>query len=194
MKVYLIRHAQSEENILDLKKRTTVSDFNEMLCYSHATPLTRWGRFQAQLLVGRLDDASIERIYTSPFDRAVQTATIIGSELGIAPEVVPDLREVIPQQLNERNTNGSLRKLFVRSCIGMILPGGNGNGEKLNESYQRAQNVWAKLTSSDAKEIAVVSHYGLISLILLVVRRDRNWRIITRDISNGGVSIAVRKM
>ncbi len=192
MKVYLIRHAQSEENILDLKQQVRVSDFNEMLCDSHATPLTKWGRFQAQLTVGRLDGSNIERLYTSPFDRALQTAAIIAREIGIKPLILDDLREVIPQQLSERKSNESLRKLFVRSCIGMVLPG--GSGEKLGSSYQRAQAVWARMTSDQAREIAVVSHYGLISLILVSLRRDRNWRIISRDISNGGISIVERRI
>jgi broad specificity phosphatase PhoE len=192
VKVYLIRHAQSEENILDLKQQVRVADFNEMLCDSHSTPLTKWGRFQAQLTVGRLDGSNIERLYTSPFDRAIQTASIIGRELGIKPLVLDDLREVIPQQLSERKSNESLRKLFVRSCIGMVLPG--GGGEKLGSSYQRAQAVWARITSDQSREIAVVSHYGLISLILVSLRRDRNWRIISRDISNGGISLVERKI
>lgn len=196
MKVYLIRHAQSEENILDPRHRASVSEFNDMICGSHATPLTRWGRFQAQLMVGRLEGAKIERLYTSPFDRALQTATIIGNELGVMPQIVPELREVMPQPLVERNeeTNASLRKLLVRSCIGMVLPGGSKQGEKLNDSYQRAQRVWVQLTSKHAHEIAIVSHYGLISLILFSLRRDRNWRIVSRDLSNGGVTIAVRKI
>jgi len=198
VKVYLIRHAQSEENVLSLRQKTSVSAYNDMICYTHATPLTRWGHFQAQLMVGRLDGARIERIYTSPFDRAVQTATIIGNEVGISPQMVDDLREVVPHQLKETDKDKekdlSLRRLLLRSCVKTILPGGSKDaGEKLNEGYRRAQRVWTQLTSDTSKEIAIVSHYGLISLLLFYLDRNRNWRIITRDLSNSGVSIVVRR-
>ncbi len=191
MKVYIVRHAQSEENVLNLRQRTTVSQFNEMICETHTTPLTRWGRFQAQLTLARLEEAQIERLYTSPFDRALQTAAILGRHLGLEPQVEPELREVLPAQLRDRRTNASLRKMLVRSCIGMIMPG--GEGEKLMESYRRAQRVWGRLTSSDAREIAIVSHYGLISLLFATLDRDRNWRVVSRDLSNGGISVVVSR-
>ncbi len=192
MKVYLIRHAQSEENVLNLRQPTTVSEFNQMVYRSHTTPLTRWGRFQAQLTLGRLDGSLIEKIYTSPFDRAIHTATIIGNQIGIAPQVVTELREIQPRLLDEtKSQEVSLRKLLFRSCVGMILPG--GNGEKLLQSYRRAQRVWADLTSDIAQEIAIVSHYGLISLMLASLDRDWDWRIVCRDLSTGGVSVIVRK-
>lgn len=193
VKVYLIRHAQSEENVLSLNQKTAVNEFNEMICGTPTTPLTRWGEFQAQLMVGRLVKSNIERIYSSPFDRAIQTATIIGQELGLTPHLVDDLREILPRQLNDTRKTLSLRKLLVRSYMGLLLPGGDDDTEKLGESYRRAQRVWQQITRDDAREVAVVSHYGLISMLFIALDRNRNWRIISRDLSNGGVSVVVRK-
>ncbi len=193
VKIYLIRHAQSEENVLNLRQRTAVQEFNQMLCCTHSTPLTRLGRFQAKLTTGRLEQSSIERIYTSPFDRAIQTAKIIGREIGIIPQVVNDLREVQPQLLKERKRDASLRKHLFRSCVGMVLPGGDGTGEKLSSSYHRAKSVWSQLTADSAQEIAIVSHYGLISLMIAFLDRDSRWKVVNRDLSNGGITTVVRR-
>jgi broad specificity phosphatase PhoE len=194
VKVYLIRHAQSEENVLSLRQKTTIKDFNDMLNDSPKTPLTRWGRFQAQIMAGQFDGAHLQKIYTSPFDRAVQTAKTIGREFGLTPEIVHDLREVLPRQLHDLqhgNTQQSLGRLLFRSYIEMALP--VGPGETLPACLWRARRVWNQLTRGSDQEIVIVSHYGLISLILLNLRYNHTWRIVSRDVSNGGVSIITKK-
>jgi broad specificity phosphatase PhoE len=69
----------------------------------------------------------------------------------------------------------------------MLAPG--SNGETLLAGYRRARVAWAHITAAPAREIAAVSHYGLISLILLSLRDDSRWRICARDLGNGGVTI-----
>lgn len=191
MKVYLIRHAQSEENVLDLKAYTTISDFNELLRRSYATPLTRLGEAQAQSVVRKLSGIHITQLYTSPFARTLATATAIGDAFGLLPEPVDDLREVLPPPMHPDRRAGSLRRLFVQSYLEMFWPW--GEGESWLVSYRRAQSVWARLTTQTVGDIALVSHRGLISLILFSLRRSREWRIMTQDISNGGVSLVVRR-
>ncbi len=194
MKVYLIRHTQSEENILSLTQKTTIRDFNAMLSESPHTPLTRWGKFQAQVMAGQLEGTHIEKIYSSPYDRALETATIIGNEFHLTPHIVYDLREVLPQQLNalrKKKNRATLGKLLIHSYARMALPG--GAGEKLPASLWRARRVWKRLTHGPAREIAIVSHYGLISLILLHIRSTREWRIVSRNLANGGMSVIVKR-
>lgn len=191
MKIYLIRHAQSEENVLDLRVVTTASAFNDLVRRSHAAPLTRLGEVQARLVVKRLAGARIERLYSSPFARTLATAEVIGQAHGLTPQLVDDLREVLPRPVDESRRAASLRRLFVQSYLEMFWPW--GGGETWAVSYQRAKAVWIQLTSEPAAEIAIVSHRGLISLMLLCLRRDRRWRIVTSDLSNGGVSVVVRQ-
>lgn len=191
MKVYLIRHAQSEENVLPFRDRTTVAEFNAVLRRSHASPLTEQGQLQAQAVIAKLADAHVERLYTSPFARALSTATVLGDALGLPPEVIDDLREVMPRPLNELRRNRSLGHLFIRGYLEMFLPW--GDGETWRVAYRRARHVWTQITNTPANEIAAVSHTTLISLILLSLRRDQEWRVVTRDRSNGGVSVVVRR-
>lgn len=191
MKVYLIRHAQSEENVLNLRTVTTATEFNELLSRSYATPLTRLGEVQAQRVVEKLAGARIERLYTSPFARTLSTAAAVGEALSLTPQLVEDLREILPRPVNEQRRSASLGRLFIQSYLEMVWPW--GDGETWLVGYRRAKLVWERITSEPAEEIAVVSHRGLISLILVAVGRDRQWRTLTSDLSNGGVSIVVRR-
>lgn len=66
MKFYFVRHGESETNVHGIFSNRG---------YQH--PLTKKGIQQAQELVRQLAGASINRIYTSPIMRAVQTAEIL---------------------------------------------------------------------------------------------------------------------
>ena len=56
-------------------------------------PLTEKGRHQAHDLADRLCGAGIARIYTSPLQRAVQTAEILAQTLEVEVEITDALRE-----------------------------------------------------------------------------------------------------
>lgn len=192
MKIYLVRHAQSEENALPLRGHTTPAEFNAVLQRSHVSPLTAQGQLQASAVVGKLAGAPIERLYTSPFARALATANVVGNTLGLTPEVIEDLREVLPRPIGEHRRSHSLGRLFIHGYLEMLLPW--GDGETWRVAYHRAQRVWAQLASTPATEIVAVSHSALISLILFSLRRSPQWQITIRDISNGGVSIVEKRI
>ena len=82
MKIYFVRHGESEANVLRvISNRGWVH------------PLTDKGRQQARDLADRLQTAGIARIYTSPLQRAVQTAEILAQALGVEFEITDALRE-----------------------------------------------------------------------------------------------------
>lgn len=84
--VYLVRHGQSEWNLLRLTQGQT-----------HHPRLTDLGRAQAaaaaELLVGDLSAQAPVRLLTSDLARATETAAIIGARLGVEPESDVRLRE-----------------------------------------------------------------------------------------------------
>ena len=82
MKLYFVRHGESEANVLRV-----ISDRG----WVH--PLTEKGRQQARDLGDKLQTAGIAKIYTSPLQRAVQTAEILAQTLGIEFEITGALRE-----------------------------------------------------------------------------------------------------
>ena len=82
MRLYFTRHGESEANILrEISNRG----------YRHG--LTERGRSQASDLAGKMRQAGAVRIYTSPLQRAVETAQILSMTLGIPYELTDALRE-----------------------------------------------------------------------------------------------------
>ena len=82
MKLYFVRHGESEANVLRvISNRGWVH------------PLTDKGRQQARDLAEKLREAGIVKIHTSPLQRAVQTAKILAQTLGCEVEITGALRE-----------------------------------------------------------------------------------------------------
>src|SRR5262249_7622868 len=120
MQVYLIRHAQSEDNAQGLRKRMSRSDFNALLTRASSAALTPLGTMQAQQLAQRLADVGIAHVHTSPHVRALATATIVGRALDLTPTVHPELGELMPPPLlTPKSGQASLRWLFVRAYLRM---------------------------------------------------------------------------
>lgn len=80
--IYLVRHGQ------------TVWNEEGKLCGSSDVPLSEKGNQQAQKLAERLKNVKISAIYSSPLERAKQTAQAIASFHQIPVYFEPDLREI----------------------------------------------------------------------------------------------------
>ncbi len=79
MQLYLMRHGQSQNNAGDAS--------------AHNVPLTSLGLEQSRRAAEVLADQRFDTIYCSPLKRALQTAAILHSRLGIAPYVHPSFSE-----------------------------------------------------------------------------------------------------
>ncbi len=82
MKIYFIRHGESEANVLKIISNRDLP---------HG--LTEKGRQQAQALTRTLQGVGITAIYSSPIPRAQQTAQILGQRLGLPVQSSAALRE-----------------------------------------------------------------------------------------------------
>jgi broad specificity phosphatase PhoE len=82
MRLYFVRHGQSEANVLKVIS-------NRGLIH----PLTDLGRQQAAQLAQSLAPIPIAKIYTSPLLRAIETAEIVSAVLGLPFELADALRE-----------------------------------------------------------------------------------------------------
>lgn len=103
MKIYLVRHGESVDDIEDCWGG--LADF----------PLTESGRHTAAALAKKLEGASIERLYTSPLKRAHETATIVADAIGCEIKIV--------ETLHERNSYGVLtgvNKAKAKEIFGYI--------------------------------------------------------------------------
>ena len=61
-----------------MSEKLTVSEYNHIVHHAHETPLTKEGERQAQAIGERLRHVHIERLYSSPYPRALATAEVIG--------------------------------------------------------------------------------------------------------------------
>jgi broad specificity phosphatase PhoE len=191
MDIYLIRHAQSENNLLDMSARLSVDEFNHILRHDHRSPLSKTGEQQVHALGEKLRHARIERCYSSPYPRALATAQAIGQQLELAVHIQHDIHEIRPLLLQESQHIATLHRHFLRSYTRMLWPWGC-EATWLNE-YRRAQRIWTWIEAGPAQNMALVSHGGFIRLLLLITPRHRRWRILQRDFSNGGISLLTNR-
>lgn len=82
MKLYFVRHGESEANLLREFSNSGIKH-----------PLTEKGIAQAQELAQKLKDIPFSKIYSSPVLRAMQTAQIVSEQVCVPVEVVEALRE-----------------------------------------------------------------------------------------------------
>lgn len=76
MKLILVRHGQCEDN-----KKGLLNGHRD-------TPLTALGRQQAREAINKLKGIEIDAVYTSPLQRAKQTAFIIARGIGFSSKVI----------------------------------------------------------------------------------------------------------
>ena len=170
MELYLIRHAQSTNQVRD-EPETKVFD-------PHLTDL---GERQAVLLAEYLADGrertrasggGIDSLVCSPMWRALQTARPLSEALGLTPEVWLDVHE---QVRATEIRSGSTRERIEAAFPDYVLPDGiteqgwwNRAGESRSETMERAIRVAEKLRESaeSDRRVAIVSHARFIDSLL----------------------------
>jgi 8-oxo-dGTP diphosphatase len=83
MTVYLVRHAKAGD-------RESWRDDDRL------RPLSGRGHIQARMLLPLLEDATFDRILSSPYVRCMETVVPIAGERGMAVEPVAELTEAAP--------------------------------------------------------------------------------------------------
>jgi len=152
MELFLIRHGQSEADLLDVYEGR--ADF----------PLTELGTIQAQAMAKWMaKEYILDRIYSSTLTRAVQTALFLADACGLEP--------VFEKESMERD-NGLLAGIDHKEAERLypqatILPVHRAmyNMEPLLEFRCRAERVISRILeeSQGLKAVAIVSHGGMIN-------------------------------
>lgn len=184
--LYLIRHGQSETNVNPDHMGQTPN-----------VPLTKLGKYQATLLGERFnkEHTAFDFVYSSPYKRALDTATIaLGSSAGMIIKS-PRLREY-----DAGKWTGASRKAIITPEINLKMGYLNHNfqppgGESLSEVERRASswledcilyNPEMQKASTEAKtnrralKIAVFSHGMTIKTLLhYIMGFDKNftWKV-----------------
>jgi broad specificity phosphatase PhoE len=158
MKIYLIRHGETETDI----ENRYGGDFDDHL--------TNKGMFQAEELAYNLADSGMEMVYSSPKLRAKETADILGKTLKAEVEVIEGLKEssrygILTGMKKDEAAQKfpdqvELAKDFYATIIG---------GEAYLDFKPRVLKAFSEIISKSEnckKAIAIVSHGGPMRVIV----------------------------
>jgi 2,3-bisphosphoglycerate-dependent phosphoglycerate mutase len=131
-------------------------------------PLTDAGRSAADELAAELDGWELTAIYSSPYERAVETVTVLAERRNLPVQVIDDLRE---RRLSP-DLHDDWRMTLERSWsdADYELPG----GESGRTAQRRAIAILDLLRTrhADGGRIVLGSHGNLISLILQALQPE----------------------
>lgn len=148
---YIVRHGQSMGNIPN-----SGVPFDEL-----NPPLTELGKIQSERLSERFEQGSLDRIFCSPLDRAINTVNPIAEKLR--------LNVTLLSGLVEKGTSDSL-------CIDYP-----GDSETEEETFFRAKKIIEEIISmcEDGENILIGTHGTFLSYIVRAFLKiqDKTFRI-----------------
>lgn len=155
MYLYLVRHGQSEGNVL--------MTFHGQTDY----PLTEKGREQARQTAEKLGEVSFARCCASDLARAWDTALACVEGRGVTPEVCPALREQFVgdiegltwDEMGERYPE--VRHSFIHDWFNTTPPGGESPDAMIARVTACVDEIIAR-----GEDTLITAHFGSLSLIL----------------------------
>jgi broad specificity phosphatase PhoE len=176
LEIIFIRHGESEANVKNIFSNTG---------YKHG--LTDRGIMQVESLVERLKNSysSFDEIYCSPLRRAVETAGILGKNIGIKPEIDSRLIEFSVGELEGESDSKSWilfmnlwREWFENDNHDASLPGGESLSQIIHRLRKFLDYVILRPLDTSNMRIITVSHGGVLmsSLPFLVSNLNTDFR------------------
>lgn len=162
MFIYLIRHGQKEKQIIN-------------------PPLTLNGQKEAQLTGEYFKNVTIEKIFSSPLTRTMETATIISNILNMKFETNPLLQE----RFDWGDTPGQSFSEFITDWqkASLIRNWKPNNGFSSIEAGQRMQKFIDQI-DKNYKSIMIISHGGIIADFLRNSFTDKELNQVHPNFSN----------
>jgi broad specificity phosphatase PhoE len=165
----LVRHGQSEWNAAYTRTRIdpNIPD----------PPLTAEGRRQAADAAASLAELRIERLLTSPYARALETAEIIAARLQVPVVVEPLVRERAAFSCDIGTPRSRLAARWPLLRFDHVdeiwWPGTEETDDQLWDRCDRFRV--AVRTLQDWQNVAVVTHWGFIRAIAGIETRNGEW-------------------
>jgi broad specificity phosphatase PhoE len=137
--------------------------------------LNERGREQIDRLAQRLDGVSLTHVYTSPMQRARQSAEIVARKHNLSPMVLDSLREVDIGAFDGL-TYGEARERYpwffaqsrVQPTLDFCWPDGETTAQVLDRAQQTWDWLWERHKTKD-DVLLVVSHTYYLDFFLLAV-------------------------
>lgn len=171
MKLYVVRHAQADHNILDISNDAT----------SSVAHLTQVGIEQAQALAGSIKNTTFDVIYTSEMERTIETADILRPH----QNKIKDLRINDIRTGMEGRPFNDFRQALARSDDHWNVR--FGDGESFSDEKARTVNFLNDLKKNDYKNVLVVTHGGVANIIYGLSHGLSNEDTFNREIHNASI-------
>ena len=159
---YIFRHGETDYN---LEKRWQGQGVD--------AELNKTGLKQAELLAEKMKDLGIEKIYSSPLKRAIQTAQIVSKTICSSIEIIPELTESslgICEGMKREDAKNKYPKIWdiwygENTDMNIRWP----EGESKQEIQDRMFRAFDKMLISKESVIGVASHGGAMRYFLLAL-------------------------
>lgn len=187
MKVYLIRHGETDWNLRKMFYGWTDCDINEK------------GIEQATKLKEFFDTVPYDKIYSSDLLRAAHTAEIIASDKKMEVEKDDCFRELFFGDWEDkegayiRENHGEQLDQWIREWRTTSLPG----GEAFQDFYQRVTEGLVRIIQQNkGKTVIIVSHNGPMSAMLCYLTGagpDGFWRFFSEQGCYSSILVSDKK-
>lgn len=186
LQLVFVRHGESLSNI----GLPTPKEF-----FEEDSPLSDYGRQQADMLSGAFESGEIAHIYSSPMTRTIQTVYPTAQKLGLQIELMPDLLEV--SSLTAGCKKELLEKLFPLAVPCTIEPTQSGGKlflppeESEKEKTDRAKRCikYFKNLYSNGETILVATHGTFFSHLLCAALGVKEDNLFRCQIDNCGCTV-----
>ena len=180
LEIFIARHGQNEDNV------------NGVLNGHRDLPLTDLGRQQAHDLAEGIEEAGLmfDTVYSSPLSRALETAKIICSSLGIEKQPI-----VVPE-LIERDFGGGtgrpIKEVVAEAGSDVIKTDGvtyvldfGGGGETFPQLLERGQKALDHVRSMQTEGTALLVCHGDIGKMVYAAATGKSWEDVLRNFHFG---------
>ncbi|NLI88985.1 MAG: alpha-ribazole phosphatase [Epulopiscium sp.] len=179
MKVYLIRHGQTD---LNLQGRY----------YGSLDPLlNEEGIKEIEKVRDEINKINFDRVYSSSSRRCLQSLKICGEDLYKRAEIHRELSE-INFGIFEGKTYKEISKLYPEDTrkweddwMNFCPPG----GESFIDFYKRVTYIWKEIIGCQAQNILIMAHSGTIKSIFSHVMDDNPGLFWNFMVSNASINI-----
>lgn len=153
MKLYIIRHGQTDWNIA--KKIQGRQDI----------PLNERGHFQARCLGKAMENRPITAVFSSPQIRAMETAIAVASPAGVPVIPVRDLMEINYGVWEGKTEEELLRddRALYEAWWSHPAETAPPEGESINQVNERCRQAWKEIKPQLTGDAAIVAHGGLLA-------------------------------
>lgn len=163
MKIYLIRHGQTDWNL------------EGKIQGRHDVSLNETGSKQAELLAMGMDKRPVVQIFSSRQKRALETAQAVGRRQHVAVTVIDGLEEVEFGEWEGKTWDEISReypeefKVWCTEPAEIVPPG----GESRPQIYRRIGNALKEILRRSRGDIAIVSHGAALAyMVSLMLEKE----------------------